>query len=62
MEGQLEAAGWSRTGEGKHGPQAWIFWTFQDNEDRLWEAAFTVLHLPATPHRYLLNLRADRAP
>ena len=59
---QLEAAGWSRTGEGQDDPQAWNTWAFRDNEDRAWEAAFTVLHLPRTPRRYLLNLRADRAP
>jgi len=60
--GQLDAAGWSRTGEGEDGPQTWISWTFRDNQDRAWEAALTVLHLPATPRRYLLNLRADRTP
>lgn len=58
--GQLEDAGWSRTGEGQDGPQAWGTWAFLVNEDRQWEAAFTVLHLPKTPRRYLLNLRADR--
>ena len=59
---QLEATGWSRTGEGQEGPQAWSTWTFLDNEENRWEAAFTVLHLPRTPRRYLLNLRADRTP
>lgn len=59
---QLEAASWSRTGEGRAGPQAWNTWAFGDNGGHPWEAAFTVLHLPRTPSRYLLNLRADRTP
>ena len=60
--GQLEEAGWSRSGEGIDGPQAWNTWTFADGEDRPWEAVLTVLHLPKTPRRYLLHLRADRTP
>jgi hypothetical protein len=60
--GQLESTGWSRTGEGRDGPQAWNTWAFRDGEGSPWEAAFTVLHLPRTPRRYLLNLRADRTP
>jgi hypothetical protein len=60
---QLESAGWSRTGGGQDGPQAWNTWAFRDdNEGHPWEAAFTVLHMPKTPRRYLLNLRADRTP
>lgn len=59
---QLESAGWSRTGEGRDGPQAWNTWAFRDNEGSPWEAALTVLRLPRTPSRYLLNLRADRTP
>jgi hypothetical protein len=59
---QLEAAGWTRSGEGMDGPQAWNTWSFFDNEDRQWKAAFTALHLPETPRRYLLHLRADRTP
>lgn len=58
----LEEAGWSRTDEGIDGPQAWNTWAFGDNEGHPWEAAFTVLQLPKTPRRYLLNLRADRTP
>lgn len=59
---QLESTGWSRTGEGQDGPQAWSIWAFQDDDGSPWEAALTVLHLPRTPNRYLLNLRADRTP
>ncbi len=59
---QLETFGWSRTAEGHEGPQAWSIWAFRDNEGSPWEAAFTALHLPRTPRRYLLNLRADRTP
>lgn len=59
---QLEATGWSGTGEGRDGPQAWNTWAFSDNEGHPWEAALTILHLPRTPRRYLLNLRADRTP
>jgi len=59
---QLESTGWSRTGEGQDGPQAWNTWAFRDDEGGPWEAAFTALHLPRTPRRYLLNLRADRTP
>ena len=59
---QLESAGWSRTAEGRDGPQAWNTWAFRDGEGHAWEAAFTALHLPKTPRRYLLNLRADRTP
>jgi hypothetical protein len=58
----LEEAGWSRSGEGVDGPQAWTTWAFTDNEQRPWTAAFTALRLPASPRRYLLNLRADRTP
>ena len=60
--GQLESTGWSRTGEGQDGPQAWNTWAFRDSEGHPWEAAFTVLSLPKTPRRYFLNLRADRTP
>ena len=59
---QLESTGWSGTGEGQDGPQAWNTWAFRDDEGSPWEAAFTALHLPRTPRRYLLNLRADRTP
>ena len=59
---QLEGAGWSRSGEGSDGPQAWSTWKFADDGERPWEAAFTALHLPGTPRRYLLHLRADRTP
>ena len=59
---QLEEVGWSRSGEGIVGPQAWAAWTFSDNEQSPWTAAFTALRLPASPRRYLLNLRADRIP
>ncbi len=59
---QFESAGWSRTGEGQDGPQAWNTWAFRDNEGHLWEAAFTVLNLSGTPRRHFLNLRADRTP
>ena len=59
---QLVANGWSKTAEGQDGPQAWNTWAFQDGEGSPWEAAFTVLQLPKTPRRYLLNLRADRTP
>ena len=59
---QLQSTGWSGTGEGQDGPQAWNTWAFRDNEGAPWEAAFTVLHLPRTPRLYLLNLRADRTP
>lgn len=57
---QLEAAGWSRSGEGLDGPQAWNTWTLSDSKDRPWAAVFTALHVPETPRRYLLHLRADR--
>ena len=60
--GQLESTGWSGTGEGQDGPQAWNTWAFRDDEGSPWEAAFTVLRLPRTVRRYLLNLRADRTP
>ncbi len=59
---QLESAGWTRTGEGRGGPQAWNTWSLLDNEATPRTAAFTALQLPMTPHRYLLNLRADRTP
>lgn len=59
---QLEDTGWARSGEGIDGPQAWNTWSFVDNEDHPWEAVLTVLHLPKTPRRYLLHLRADRTP
>jgi hypothetical protein len=59
---QLEDAGWTRSNEGIDGPQAWITWTFADGESREWEGVLTVLHLPKTPRRYLLHLRADRTP
>lgn len=59
---QLESTGWSRTGESRDGPQAWNTWAFRDDAGSPWEAALTVLHLPRTPRRYLLNLRADRTP
>ena len=59
---QLEDAGWARSGEGIDGPQAWNTWTFVDGENHPWEAVLTVLHLPKTPRRYLLHLRADRTP
>lgn len=59
---QLEDAGWTRSGEGMDGPQAWITWTFTDGESREWEGVLTVLHLPKTPRRYVLHLRADRSP
>lgn len=58
----LEEAGWSRSDEGIDGPQAWTAWTFSDDEQSSWAAAFTALRLPASPRRYLLNLRADRIP
>ena len=57
---QLEAAGWSRSGEGMDGLQAWNIWTFSDNENRSWVAVFTALQVPEIPRRYLLHLRADR--
>ena len=59
---QLKNAGWNRSGEGMAGPQAWNTWTFSDNEDRPWTAAFTALRLPESSQRYLLHLRADRTP
>ncbi|QIN82675.1 hypothetical protein GBA63_08470 [Rubrobacter tropicus] len=59
---QLEDAGWSRSEEGLDGPQAWSTWTFVDGENRPWEGLLTALHLPKTPCRYLLHLRADRSP
>jgi hypothetical protein len=42
------------------GPQAWNTWTFSDNENCPWKAVFTALHIPDSPRRYLLHLRADR--
>ncbi len=59
---QLEDAGWGRSGEGADGPQSWTTWSFSDNKGHPWTAAFTALSLPASPRRYLLNLRADRTP
>jgi hypothetical protein len=59
---QLGSSGWSMTGQGQDGPQAWNTWSFLDDEGSPWEASFTVLQLPRTPRRYLLNLRADRTP
>ena len=59
---QLEDAGWTRSSEGMDGPQAWTGWTFIDGDSRPWEGVLTVLHLPKTPRRYLLHLRADRTP
>ena len=59
---QLEEAGWNRSGEGADGPQAWTTWGFRDNKGHPWTAALTALSLPASPRRYLLNLRADRIP
>ena len=59
---QLEAAGWSRSGEGIAGPQAWNTWTFSDNREHPWRAVFTILHIPEASRRYLLHLRADRTP
>ena len=59
---QLEAAGWSRSGGDTSGPQVWSTWTFSDAKGYPWAAVFTVLHIPETPRRYLLHLRADRRP
>lgn len=59
---QLQDAGWSRSDEDIDSPQAWNTWTFVDGESHPWEAVLTVLHLPKTPRRYLLHLRADRTP
>ena len=59
---QLEAAGWSSSRDGLDGPQAWSTWAFSDDEGHPWSAVFTALHIPETPQRYLLHLRADRTP
>jgi len=45
----LEEAGWSRSDEGIDGPQAWTAWTFSDDEQSSWTAAFTALRRPAPP-------------
>ena len=53
--GELGKAGWSRTGEGYSGPQAWSTWTFTDERDQSWKGVFTALKLPDS-HRYFLQI------
>lgn len=59
---QLGEAGWSLSGEGQSGPQAWSTWAFTDEEGRPWVGVFTALRLPERPGQYFLQIHANRAP
>ena len=58
---QLEQAGWTRTEEGRSGPQSWSAWTLTDEKGRPWTGTFTALALSGPPNRYLLQIHAGRA-
>ncbi|CAN5797401.1 hypothetical protein BH23ACT11_BH23ACT11_24050 [soil metagenome] len=53
--GELAAAGWSGTGRGHSGPQAWSTWSFTDERDQSWRGVFTALQLPDSG-KYLLQI------
>lgn len=54
--GQLEQAGWQRTGEGSSGPMAWHTWEFRDTKSDHWGGVFSLLQVPGMERNYHLQV------
>ena len=59
---QLRSAGWTLTGKGQEGPQAWSAWSFSDEENRPWIGLLVALRLPEPPRQHFLQIHARRRP
>ena len=59
---QLQNAGWTLTGRGHGGPQAWSAWSFSDEENQPWIGLLVALRLPEPPRQHLLQIHARRRP
>lgn len=59
---QLQNAGWSLTGEGQSGPQAWSTWAFSYDTGQPWIGLLVVLRLPEPPGQHFLQLHARWRP
>jgi len=56
---QLNAANWTRTGEGQSGPSSWSAWSTEDENGLVWNGFLIALDLPGSENQRFVLVQAS---